>query len=149
MVKSLHKKHQVDGSGLKMVLKIGGSESSHVHVHKHKHKKHKKHHHNKDKRLKDAAIKKESIDQDLEGSMAINDPSSSKQDPMGVSEKSKQSLKKLLDHFLHHLQKRDVDSFFARPVNAAEAPGILEFKYSGSCLMRSVWDRDKVIPITE
>ena len=120
MVKSVHKKHhksRVDGSGLKMVLKVGGSECVHVH----KHKKHKKHHH-KEKRLKEDAIKTETVDPDLEGS----DPSS-KTSPIGVSEKSKQSLKKLLDHFLHHLHKKDTESFFARPVNAAEAPGIDSF----------------------
>jgi len=34
-----------------------------------------------------------------------------------------QGLHKLLDHFLHHLQKKDVNQFFALPVDDLFAPG--------------------------
>ena len=36
---------------------------------------------------------------------------------------SRKSLQKLLEHFLNHLQRKDVNQFFAIPVNDLFAPG--------------------------
>lgn len=43
-----------------------------------------------------------------------------------VSETSRKALHKLLDQFLYHLQKKDVNQFFAIPVDDAFAPGYSE-----------------------
>ena len=93
----------------------------------HKHKKHKHHHRqHKEKRLKQAAlnllknrvIKTENC-YDLDGSMVkLEGPK-----PVGVSDASRQALRKLLYHLLHLLVKKDEERFFAKPVNTATAPG--------------------------
>jgi len=40
-----------------------------------------------------------------------------------VNELSRKSLQKLLEYFLNHLQRKDVNQFFAIPVNDLFAPG--------------------------
>ena len=93
----------------------------------HKHKKHKNHHKpNKEKHLKRAAnillknkfIKTEN-DFNPDGSVIKLEGSKS----VVVSDASRQALRKLLDHLLHLLLKKDEERFFAKPVNTATAPG--------------------------
>ena len=43
-----------------------------------------------------------------------------------INEASRRALFKLLEHFLHHLQKKDVNQFFALPVDDQFAPGYSE-----------------------
>jgi len=43
--------------------------------------------------------------------------------PVVASESSRAALRKLLEHFLHCLQRKDSENFFAHPVNTATAPG--------------------------
>jgi hypothetical protein len=59
-----------------------------------------------------------------DGSIKLEDGSevaSSK--PVVASESSRVALRKLLEHFLHCLQRKDSEKFFAQPVNTAHAPG--------------------------
>ena len=43
-----------------------------------------------------------------------------------INESSRKNLQKLLEHFLHHLQKKDVNQVFALPVDDLFAPGYSE-----------------------
>ena len=119
-MKSESKKiHEGGGSGYKSVFKLGPDGQPLKYK---RHKKHEHHHHqHKEKKVR----KVPNENDDLDNSLMIvpikrEDHGSA---PAGVSDTSKQALKKLLDHFLHHLQRRDSSGHFAHPVNPADAPG--------------------------
>lgn len=86
-------------------------------------KKYKKH----DQPHKEKKIKRESaFNDDLDESPMVVSPIKREDhdsNPAGVSEVSKQALKKLLDLILTQLQKKDTDGHFARPADPALFPG--------------------------
>ena len=94
-------------------------------------KKYKKHDH-KDHHHKEKKLKRESAFSGLDDPDRMDDSmtmvSSIKREdlesnPSGVSEASKQALKKLLEQLMHLLQKKDPDNHFARPADPALFPG--------------------------
>lgn len=105
---------------------------------KEKRLKHKLHHqqHMLKKALKQEALDEGEQDQSIaEGEIPIHpkayseglknpvDISTANSRPDGVTDSSAKSLKKLLEHFLHHLQRKDTNQFFAIPMNDQIAPG--------------------------
>jgi hypothetical protein len=99
---------------------VSGPKSGHS-VHK-KHRHHRHHHrHHKDKSKKDAAVADVAVQQ--QQVLSIKRENTEGSNPAGVSEASKAALKKLLDHCLHHLQRKDANNHFAFPVKTSDAPG--------------------------
>jgi len=112
------------GSGYKSAFRLGPDGQPMKYK---EHKKHHEHHHHQHGSKEKKVRKVLNENEDLDNSMMMADVPIKREDnvsaPAGVSEMSKQALKKLLDHFLHLLQKRDNEGHFAQPVNPANAPG--------------------------
>jgi bromodomain-containing protein 7/9 len=134
MGKTKHKKHHRHGdedeavgedgdgtmsgsAGLKLILKVG-SKGHEKHKKKKKKKDKKKEHRDKERKHKHHHKEKRHGDGQ---EMTTEEGGEVK---MEVEEKPpKAALNRLLEHMLHHLQKKDTNGFFANPVNDQFAPG--------------------------
>merc|ERR1712223_2364719 len=130
MGKNKHKKHHRHGeegddasgsnAGLKLILKVGSNDKSHKKKKKKKEKKkdrdkegRKHRHHHKDRRLMSGG-----------GNAAEDQDDDVKIEPSEEDDvKPQKALTRLLEQMLHHLQKKDINNFFANPVNDSIAPG--------------------------
>ena len=131
MGKNKHKKHHRHGeegddasgsnAGLKLILKVGSNDKSHKKKKKKKEKKkdrdkegRKHRHHHKDRRGGGLISGSTAEDQDADVKIEPEED---------LDVKPQKALTRLLEQMLHHLQKKDVNNFFANPVNDSIAPG--------------------------
>ena len=131
MGKNKHKKHHRHGeegddasgsnAGLKLILKVGSNDKSHKKKKKKKEKKkdrdkegRKHRHHHKDRRGGGLISGSTAEDQDADVKIEPEED---------LDVKPQKALTRLLEQMLHHLQKKDINNFFANPVNDSIAPG--------------------------